>query len=246
MKTYLKGFSAYLLVALLSLNAYSAGPTPPPGVRQTGAIVANHCVKWNGNNLVADAGANCGTGAGTVTTTGSPVNGDIAIFSSATAITAATNTGTGAVAHALSPVFVTPTLGASLATSINFGVDTLNYYGSGTFSATVTGAITGSTTVRYTKVGNAVNLYFPTNRVAGASAASFITLTGMPAAIRPTADVYEGKVLVTDNGTDQTPVGVLNITPAGAVNIYKTIVFGNFTSSAATTGYYAVTSSYSQ
>lgn len=46
-------------------------------------------------------------------------------------LAATSNTGTGAVVRASSPTLVTPTLGAALATSINFGGDTLSTYSSG-------------------------------------------------------------------------------------------------------------------
>lgn len=49
-------------------------------------------------------------GAGTVTTTGSPVSGNVASFSGATAITPATTTGTGSVVLGTSPALTTPTI----------------------------------------------------------------------------------------------------------------------------------------
>ena len=58
---------AFLLFAAFVFHQVSAQPSPPPGVRQNGAVTNNHCVKWVGNNLVADTGAACGGGSGTVT-----------------------------------------------------------------------------------------------------------------------------------------------------------------------------------
>ena len=51
------------------------------------------------------------TAVGTVTTSGSPASGDLAQFSSATAITTATQTGTGAVVRATGPTLSAPVLG---------------------------------------------------------------------------------------------------------------------------------------
>lgn len=165
--------SAFLITGGLAI---ASGPTPPPGIQQNGAVTTNHCAKWSGNGVIADAGGNCGTGAGTVTTTGSPVNGDIAIFSSGTAITTAAASGTGAVAHAISPVFVAPTLGVSTATSINFGGNALNAYQEGSWTPVDASgaALTFATaTGMYTKIGRMVfiemNVLYPSTANASGS-----------------------------------------------------------------------------
>lgn len=62
---------------------------------------------WRGDGTWATPAG----GGGTVTTIGSPVSGNIAIFSGASSITNATTTGTGAVVLAISPTLVTPALG---------------------------------------------------------------------------------------------------------------------------------------
>lgn len=69
------------------------------------------------------------------------------------------NTGTGAVARANSPTFVTPTLGAASASSINFGQTSLNFYEEGTWTPTdASGAGLPLTTTfaRYTRIGRVV------------------------------------------------------------------------------------------
>lgn len=53
----------------------------------TGATTTNDCAKFDANGNVVDAGAACGTGSGTVTTTGSPASGNLTKFSGATSIT---------------------------------------------------------------------------------------------------------------------------------------------------------------
>lgn len=64
----MKTIVSVLLFALLSTAAY-AGGTPAPGVMQSGAVTANNCVKWVGNNLVTDAGSTCGGSGGSVSIT---------------------------------------------------------------------------------------------------------------------------------------------------------------------------------
>lgn len=89
------------LAIIFASAAFGSGPTPPPGVTQSGAVTATHCAKWNGTGVIADSGAVCG-GSGTVTVSGSPVNGNIAAFTSGTNITAASVMGSGSVALATS------------------------------------------------------------------------------------------------------------------------------------------------
>lgn len=45
--------------AFLFANAF-AGPTPPPGVTQNGAVTAAHCAQWVGPNSIQDSGGGCG------------------------------------------------------------------------------------------------------------------------------------------------------------------------------------------
>lgn len=81
-------------------------------------------------------------------------------------VAATANTGTGAVARASSPAFITPTLGAALATSINFGGTTLSNYAEGTWTPTITTSGTVGTpaytaqTGDYTRIGRLVILQF--------------------------------------------------------------------------------------
>lgn len=76
-------------------------------------------------------------------------------------------TGTGAFAGSNSPIFTTPTLGEALATSVNFGQTSLNYYEEGLFTPTFTFQTPGDLSVVYTiqdgvytRFGNAILIRF--------------------------------------------------------------------------------------
>lgn len=124
-----------LPLALCLMTSAALGQTiyTPPPVNFTGPLTPNDCANWNtSTGTLGDAGAPCATGGGgTVTTTGSPANGNLATFSGATSITGTTSlgsgvltalgltlNGTGALAATTSPVFVTPTLGVASGTSL--------------------------------------------------------------------------------------------------------------------------------
>lgn len=53
----------------------------------TGTTTTNNCVKFDSTGNTVDAGAACGGAAGTVTTTGSPANGNLTKFSGAATVT---------------------------------------------------------------------------------------------------------------------------------------------------------------
>ncbi len=57
----------------------------PPAIH--GTPTGGDCVSWYSATAVADSGAACGAGSGTVTTTGSPASGNLAAFSGSTSIT---------------------------------------------------------------------------------------------------------------------------------------------------------------
>lgn len=117
------------------------------------------------------SGTNAGTGV--ITALGQNVNGS------------------GAVALTTSPTFVTPVLGAAIATSINFGGSTLsNYVSSGTFTPIFTFTTPGDISVvysihagNYTRIGNVVNAQMqivctPT----WTTASGQVSITGLPIA----------------------------------------------------------------
>jgi hypothetical protein len=115
---------------------------------------------------------------------------------------------------------------------------------SGSFTGTCTGAITGTVACSYVKIGTTVIATFASRRVAGASSATPITISGMPAAIIPVGSPFAGAINVTDNGSDQTAPGNVRASSGGTFIIYRTYGATSFTSSAATTGFYGFTCTY--
>jgi hypothetical protein len=103
--------------------------------------------------------ANGGTNASTASITS---------FNNITGYTASGATGTTStnLVFSTSPTLVTPTLGASLATSIKFGSGTvLSSYEEGTWTPVVTAGVGSYTTVsavagKYTKIGNVVTILY--------------------------------------------------------------------------------------
>lgn len=105
-----------ILFLLLPAAAFGQG-----AVLQSGSVVNNHCVKWIGNGIVGDAGANCGTtgGSGTVTSiatgtglTGGPITttGTISLATIATARVLGNVSGITAVPTALTGTQLTTLL----------------------------------------------------------------------------------------------------------------------------------------
>lgn len=72
-----------------------------------------------GSGLTFAGGTLSATGAGTVTITGTPVSGQIAEWTSASAIQGVAVSGTGAVVRVSNATLIAPTLGVALATSLN-------------------------------------------------------------------------------------------------------------------------------
>lgn len=181
---------------------------------------------------------------GVVTSSGNATS--LGSFTSANLLAALTDeTGSGVAVFATSPTLVTPVLGVASATSLSFGGSALSTYITGTFMGACTGAITGNTTIKYSKIGAVANISLPDNRVAGASSNTPITITGMPASLFPGAEFREAKIIVTDNGVDPTAVGVARILTNGNIIVYLNTALAGFTSSANTTGYYGFNMSWS-
>ena len=109
--------------AAFALSAHAQSVTNAPGAIPTGAITTGHCVSWASAYSIQDAGAACGSGGGSGITVGtttitSGTSGRIA-YNNAGVYGELATSGSGNVALVTSPVFVTPTLGAATATSIN-------------------------------------------------------------------------------------------------------------------------------
>lgn len=97
------------------------------------------------------------------------------------------STGSGAFVGATSPTLTTPTLGAALATSINFGGSTLSNYVSGSgFAATLAfgGASVGITYSSqsgfYTRIGNIIFYNFNISLTSKGSSTGSATISGFP------------------------------------------------------------------
>lgn len=135
MKTLIKSalIPIFSIVALVILSNAFAGPVPPPGVTQHGAVVAGNCAKWFGNNSIQDAGS-CGGSGGTPGGTsgqiqynnagafgGFTASGDVTVNSGtgATAVvkingtTVSGTTGSGNVVFSASPTFTGTIIGAA-------------------------------------------------------------------------------------------------------------------------------------
>jgi hypothetical protein len=109
-------------------------------------------------------------------------------------------------------------------------------YEVGQFTATYTGAVTGTTTADYVKVGKQITVHLPQKSTAGASSASPVNVAGLPYA--PVAQFYKFDIQTIDNGNAQvTEPGAFRVTGGGSIIIYKDMDLNNFTSSANNTGH---------
>jgi len=93
--------------------------------------------------------------------------------------------GSGGMALTTSPTFVTPTLGAASATSINFGGTSLANYLEGSITPTIVSSGGGSVTYSfqggaYTRIGNRVIFNFQMGLATNSLSAGTITLAGLP------------------------------------------------------------------
>lgn len=118
------------------------------------------------------------------------VTGTLPVANGGTGVT--TSTGTGSVVLSNSPNLVTPTIGAALATSINFGGSTLSTYVTGTFTPVLAfgGASVGITyatqTGVYTQIGNVVHFIIRILLTSKGSSVGAATITGLPVTINAT------------------------------------------------------------
>lgn len=101
-----------------------------------------------------------------------------------------------------------------------------------TYTATLTGCMTSPTvTVRYVITGDSVTIYVPS--VNATSDSTSCTLTGAPAAIRPTRDQGFTAVLVQDNGTNV--IGLARMLTTGTIDLRPGSPFGSTSWTAAGT-----------
>ena len=117
--------------------------------------------------------------------------------------------------------------------SASADVNTLDYYEEGTYTATLTGMTTVVTTaMRYTRIGKVVTLTSPV-AVSGISNSASFLITGMPASLRPSANMLVC-VYTINNGTGFMGAALVDTTGdftfLGPSNI-ATGVLGGFTAS---------------
>jgi len=117
------------------------------------------------------------------------------------------------------------------ATAVNVAnANTLDDYDEATAtSAACTGAITTSTGYSIIKIGKMVQITLPQVRGAGVATSVFTFGTSIPAKYRPAAESNYA-IAIFDNGAISTTPGLLNITPQGAINVFRNLnASGNFT-----------------
>jgi hypothetical protein len=140
-------------------------------------------------------------------------------------LTLSTNSGTAVIQSTAAGVVTIPgslvVTGATTFTggiAFNGGGTNLNYHLTGTFTMGVTGFTTSPTgTASYTRIGDKVALVIPA--ISGTSNSTGFTLTGIPAAIRPTTATMVGGLYYVDNGT--TCYGFIKILTDGTAECYK-------------------------
>lgn len=158
-----------LAVFLASTVAAISAGINNPGVQQSGAVTANHCVKWGpGTGQVQDAGANCASqssGANPTATAGpTAVNGAATTFmrsDAAPAVQLGTNAAPGIVQA--DNVTIKSTLGVIAAQVITFGPQTVApggtaaVQGNGALVQLSTGTATTQHCVKFDANGNTVD-----------------------------------------------------------------------------------------
>lgn len=177
-----------------------------------------------------------GSGTFVINSTGNPVVTGTTISSTwANALTA--DLATGLSTCVTKDGQTTTTAIVPFVSGINVTSTASSFYEVSSYTATLTGCTTSPTyTVVYTKIGNQVTLMFPS--WAGTSNATTKTLTGMPAAIRPsgTYPVYGMISNVIDNTAAATTPGSFYIASSGVITMYPNTAGGNWTNSGTATG----------
>jgi hypothetical protein len=114
---------------------------------------------------------------------------------------------------------------------------TLNYYEENTFTITGTGFSANPTgTARYVRTGSVVTLFIP--QLTGTSNTTTFTLTGIPARITPARDQTAQACRVTNNGTDDW--GIIIIDSSGTFDLFRTAAAAAWTGSGTKTLYETV------
>ena len=90
----------------------------------------------------------------------------------------------------------------------------------GSFTGTLTGCTTAPTqTVNYTKIGNSVTVSLASADTTGTSNATTKTITGMPAAVRPTRTVIFYASMIDNGGA--AAIGVVTVASSGVISFFQ-------------------------
>ena len=142
-----------------------------------------------------------------------------------TRMTASTTIGVGAATPSTSGSGISFPATQSASTDAN----TLDDYREGSFTGTLTGCTTSPTgTIYYVKNGNTITLAINSALTATSNSVA-MTITGVPAVLRPAVANVIVVSLVQDVSSNSVSVGVVGTT--GTMTFYKTADGGNFTTS---------------
>jgi hypothetical protein len=122
----------------------------------------------------------------------------------------------------------------------------LNYYDTGTFNVSLTGAFTSTITCSYIRVGKLVTVVFPGTYAAGASNATIAAAAGSIPSGLSTATTLTHRIHVRDNNADKDTLGYLTVDTNGSLALQASATVAGFTinAGAASTGFSGFSISY--
>lgn len=158
---------------------------------------------------------------------GTPTSGTLTNCTGYVPSNLSATTGSGSAVLASGPTMTTPALGVATATSVNFGVTALSYYGETTQAATFawngSGGNTGSITMTVIRIGSICTVMIPAlSATTGTSSDTLTADTALPVGYRPATAAAVYAVGIKDNSVNQlAQVGLLSISTAGIVTLSK-------------------------